>query len=184
MNCLHPKYDADIIVAPDTSPGFANSITRRQMANGKTQVHFAGPRYWFLRPEFKWRTQSPTGVNQIGIMMGGTDPNNIAYDLLLKFGAGNALIVAGNAAQVAYQMSLVDLMLVGCGLGFWESLAVGTPTIPFAANEQQATQYGSVFKLGTLENVKAMIQNGEWVEANLRYQIGEGQGEVIEEILR
>ena len=81
-------------------------------------------------------------------------------------------------------MNGMDLMITGCGLGFWESLAVGTPAIPIAQNEAQAKQYGSVFKMGEVGRLREMIENREWVMPDEKYQIGQGADDVIEEILR
>ena len=173
FNCLHPELyrKADIIVTPDVSPGFTNTITRTTC-----QVHFAGPRYWFLRDEFMdrlWANRMlyhdfpipiPHAVppRKIGIMIGGTDCLGLTNTILKELRRFKPNVIQSHrSSTIAGQMAAADLMITGCGLGFWESLAVGTPAIPIAQNEYQAKQYGSVFKLGEVGRLREMIENRE-----------------------
>ena len=176
FNCLKPKEQrlADIVVTPDVSPKFKNKVTRK-----KGWVHFAGPRYWFLRSQFL-KPLGRANPRHIGMMIGGTDPLRLGEKI--KALLPEVKVIQGE--HISYQMRQCRLMLTGCGQSFWESLAVGTPAIPFAANEAQAKQYGSVFRLGKVDDIRGMIERREWVNPDPAYEIGRGWQEVIEEIIR
>ena len=180
FNCLEVPAWANIAVTPDVSPDFQNIVTRE----GST-LHFAGPKYWFLRDEFlngdTMRVPSHER-RDVGILIGGTDPLGLTKRLEAELKGMNTFVIRG--ASVAFGMSLCKVMLTGCGQSFWESLAVGTPAIPFAANEAQAKQYGSVFELGAIETVRDMIRGERWVKPNPVYEIGRGWSDVVEAIVR
>lgn len=172
---------ADIAVNGEHK-GFDNKVLR-QFHN----VHFLGPKYIFLREEFfdfpHWETKRIHSVNcKIGIMLGGTDPLGLTKKIELELAEFQTEIISGH--DIAAQMYCVDLMLTGCGIGFWESLAVGTPAIPFAANQEHADYYSPTFKLGQPGHLKEMIYNAEYTMPNLKYEVGQGADEVLEEILR
>ena len=177
FNCIDniANQYADVSVTPDVSLGFQNAC-----CNCGHGVHFRGPRYWFLRDEFYEPAEAARPWYEVGVMIGGTDPLNITEQIQEQL--RSVLVVHGT--DIASQMRMCRLMLTGCGQSFWESLAVGTPAIPFAANEAQAKQYGSVFRLGNVADIRGMIERREWVNPDPAYEIGRGWQEVIEEIIR
>lgn len=178
FNCLdnHANHAASIAVTPDVSPQFKNVVTHCVNA---CCTRFYGPRYWFLRSQFL-KPLGRANPRHIGMMIGGTDPLGLGEQI--KAQLPEVKVIQGE--HISYQMRQCRLMLTGCGQSFWESLAVGTPAIPFASNEAQAKQYGSVFKLGTVDTVRGMIERREWVKPDPAWEIGRGWQDVIEEIIR
>jgi spore coat polysaccharide biosynthesis predicted glycosyltransferase SpsG len=185
FNCLHPedhlgvyeRHVANVIVTPDVSPLFENARDENKIPR---QVWFRGPRYWFLRDEFNLPEEKPIPFYEVGVMIGGTDPLNLTEKIQEQL--RSVLVVHGE--DIAFQMRMCRTMLTGCGQSFWESLRCGVPAIPFASNEAQAKQYGESFRLGSVSDIRGMLDRGEVVRPDAKWQIGEGWREVVEAILR
>lgn len=189
FNCLDEGFNSfcQVVVNAEVK-GFCNSSIEQYYRGENRQVCFKGPRYWFLRDEFAewdWITQGEVITWTIGVMIGGTDPDNITTSIMEELKSMNmpdTRIIEGE--NIADKMCRCDLMITGCGLGFWESLKVGTPVIPFASNDLQREYYEGTFKMGELGHLREMIANREFVMPDPKYQIGKGTQEVIDEILR
>jgi spore coat polysaccharide biosynthesis predicted glycosyltransferase SpsG len=177
FNCLEAPRWADIVVTPDVSPHFENARDENKIPR---QVWFRGPRYWFLRDEFNLPEEKPIPFYEVGVMIGGTDPLNLTEKIQEQL--RSVLVVHGE--DIAFQMRMCRTMLTGCGQSFWESLRCGVPAIPFASNEAQAKQYGESFRLGSVSDIRGMLDRGEVVRPDAKWQIGEGWREVVEAILR
>ncbi|MHB8770852.1 MAG: hypothetical protein ACYC7J_07650 [Syntrophales bacterium] len=93
---------ADVTVLADIGSNFKN-IVRKNKKTGA--VHFWGPRYWILRPEFFGyagrKKNPPERVKRIMLMFGGADHANITSaalkELLCMSSSFEIMVVAGPA---------------------------------------------------------------------------------------
>ena len=117
------------------------------------------------------------------------DELNVVLD---KFKTSKTKVqILENIKNVGELMRENDLVLTSPGLSFFEALLVGTPVVGFHQDENQRLEYSDVFPtmgLSELHKLKNVIKNKVFIYPDeplvKSMEIGEGEAEVIYEILK
>lgn len=174
------KFDCDILL--NQNPGFCNEDYKNKISE-KCKL-LVGSKYALLRPEFfKLRKKalekrkSTTKINNILISLGGSDFNNITYDILqdlqnhfkitivlgkksphnkmiMNYIASKNIELIENATNMSDLMFDADLAIGASGSTSLERCCLGLPTLVYVLAENQINIANSLEHLGAVLKVK------------------------------
>ena len=191
------EFDCDILL--NQNPGFYN-IDYKNKVSEKCKL-LIGSRYALLRPEFLMmrrkaleKRKKTKKINNILISLGGSDINNLTYDILkdlpnhfkitivlgktsphnkmiMNYIATKNIELIENATNMAELMFKADLAIGACGITSLERCCLGLPTLMYVLAENQIKIANNLESIGAVLRVKNLKVNITQISNNFHLWI-------------